>query len=490
MAAYIEKYVSALATDGVGDGSSGNPWSWNDAVTSAANGQRLNVKADGTYTLAPNNGSPTYHYWIKGSSDIGTPDAPVCWRGYTTTPGDGGIVSVEMASDKTLAVYPPVAATAQRGCWLAENFSFAWSVQTSYGMVNSGNSTQSQPLFYNCKFRNTYTGIQYDYALVGSYNVCIRCVFQNLVEYATPKRLINECTGSIFLGCTFETYGYVMSLRPSGIGNSYQYCVFRFLGTTPVAAFVHASTSSTHDVWAHCVFDGFSTVLDASRTTTGSTGYALLLNNILRNIAGPIIRDSTSVNSRNYIVAGNKVWNASGVYGTAGDLFDVGGGMLDHYDSNEMWPWGTVDVLAADPFEDGDNGDYRIDSDSAGAAACMATAFPEKLYDDGSGTVHPFARDLGLYQTTLEADYPDAEDVRDGVFYNSGLYEGTLALPAVTDVRHGVPFDAPAVEQTGTCHVPAASDVRTGVDVDHTVGTLDIEERNLTFEDLSDVVAD
>ena len=162
--------------------------------------------------------------------------------------------------------------------------------------------------------------------------------------------------------------------------------------------------------------------------------------------------------------------------------------MLDHYDSNEMWPWGTVDILAADPFEDGDNGDYRIDSDSAGAAACMASAFPGKLYDDGlSGTIHPFARDLGLYQTTLEEDYPAAEDVRDGVFFDNGLYEGTLALPAISDVRYGTDFDAPSTPQTGTCHVPAATDVRSGVAVDHTVGTLGIAARNLTFEDRSDV---
>lgn len=75
--ALIERFVSSLAT-GAGDGSSGSPWTLAQAVASAIAGDRVNVKADGTYALinsavAANAG---------GAS-------PVIFRGYKTTIGDG-----------------------------------------------------------------------------------------------------------------------------------------------------------------------------------------------------------------------------------------------------------------------------------------------------------------------------------------------------------------------------------------------------------------
>jgi hypothetical protein len=76
--ALVERYVSALAAGG-GDGTVGTPWTLAEAAAAAVASDRVNIKADGIYTLAadfvPSNG--------------GTTAAGIFWRGYKTTITDG-----------------------------------------------------------------------------------------------------------------------------------------------------------------------------------------------------------------------------------------------------------------------------------------------------------------------------------------------------------------------------------------------------------------
>ena len=50
-------------------------------------------------------------------------------------------------------------------------------------------------------------------------------------------------------------------------------------------------------------------------------------------------------------------------------------------------------------------------------------------------------RGLAYTVTIEDPDYPDNSDVRDGTIFNLGLREGTLDLPAESDVKFGVSFD-------------------------------------------------
>ncbi len=76
--AITERYVTSGAAGG-GAGTEGDPWTLAEAITSAVAGDRVNIKADGTYTQA----SP----WTQVNA--GTDQSPIIWRGYKTTIGDG-----------------------------------------------------------------------------------------------------------------------------------------------------------------------------------------------------------------------------------------------------------------------------------------------------------------------------------------------------------------------------------------------------------------
>jgi hypothetical protein len=76
--AWTEKYVTSGAAGG-GDGSSGSPWTLAEAITNAAAGQRINVKADATYA-----NTTTDRTFVNA----GSTSTAIWWRGYNTTIGD------------------------------------------------------------------------------------------------------------------------------------------------------------------------------------------------------------------------------------------------------------------------------------------------------------------------------------------------------------------------------------------------------------------
>ena len=494
MAIYTEKYVSALAIDGFGDGTEENPWSWGDAVSNCRPGMRMNCKNDDIYQPLPNEGSSTHHYWVNSAS-APTPDLPIAWRGYHETIDDRGIALVQMGSGKTLAVRDLAGTNVlQRGSWHATHFQFQWANITSAGVVNSQSNAldtlykSNQPVFNNCKFRNSSTessAVTYAYAFSGS-GVFIRCLIANAREYTTtPHNLLNNCQNGLFLGCLFRSKGQVMqqTYRP-GCSTIFYRCVFQNIGTNVPDAFANVCNSLTAyanfanlpsvNYWNHCVFDGYNVLLVQSGDAERPAYCATLSNCLLRNCRG-VLLESNSTHAWHYMFMGNKIWNSDGVYnpegGVEGQLFYLYDDLANGLDTTiNVWPWAPIEILSSDPLVDPANYDYTLDQDSVGGQECIAKGVPFQMYSDIPGDAHIFNVDIGAYQAPVEQpDYPDESDVRHGVVYGA---------------------------HTGTCYVPLPADVLEDVPVDDTVGTLELTEetevveRDLTFEDLTDVIED
>ena len=460
--AYTERYVSALAGGG-GDGSVGSPWTWEEARVACVPGTRVNVKADGTYSLLANEGTTDKHYMTMY---VARPDAPICWRGYTTTPGDGGCASISMGeydveptvSTVMLMISPPGTYNrCQRGCWSMLNFNILGrNGRNGFGvMYDDNDGWRTRPLLINVHVHNSCdTASNNDTrAVTLSGPVCINCTF----SVASVQN--SGYHSNVFYGDDWAMYGCVVigtdQITHGPNRGFFSRCLFKGSGSG-TAIYGPGYSNEIGSNFEHCVFDGFALVFDDTDST--NSGGFNVRNCIFRNCA-KIFLDTSATAYRHYFIYGNKAWNASGDY----NLFDLNSNDSDFgYASNDMWPFGTVDILADDPFVDAENGDYRVTS----ASGCIDAALPLRTQ---YGTV--IGTDIGMVEVVAEEDYPAEEDVRKDVDYKNGIYTGTLELPAPGDVRDGTDYDAPTAEQTGTCHVPAASDVRSGVDVDDTTGT-------------------
>lgn len=79
----VERFVSSLAAGGNDGSTEVLAWTFAEMLAQMVAGQRSNVKADGTYTLA---GAGNQTFVAVGATDL----APFIIEGYTTTPQDGG----------------------------------------------------------------------------------------------------------------------------------------------------------------------------------------------------------------------------------------------------------------------------------------------------------------------------------------------------------------------------------------------------------------
>lgn len=100
-----EKFVDPTRPDNSGDGLS-EPNAWKDpgyAEENSDGNDRINLKASATYTVE-HGSNDAILCAVENASDV----SPKHYRGYHTTPGDGGIVTFDAQSSLTFCISGPV----------------------------------------------------------------------------------------------------------------------------------------------------------------------------------------------------------------------------------------------------------------------------------------------------------------------------------------------------------------------------------------------
>lgn len=133
-AAITERYVSSTGTDTYANStSSSTPMSLATAFANYAADDRINIKADGTYSIA------------SSGVTLAT-NGPSYWRGYTTTIGDGGRATIDGGSAG--ASYVMLTLSGTNHAWQDVIFQNNGATGTSAGILCSGHENS----FIRCKF--------------------------------------------------------------------------------------------------------------------------------------------------------------------------------------------------------------------------------------------------------------------------------------------------------------------------------------------------
>jgi len=198
--AITERYVSSSGTDTYANSTSAStPMSLSTAVTNATAGDRINIKADGTYTRTA----------TDTMAGAGTTTSPLIWRGYTTTIGDA---TVGRSADGTLntANMPLIAYNAdfqmtQTGAnQIFEALNITGNIAGN--LLNIGTSGGH---CINCKVSNTSTGGSIAIRLQGTNRTAaINCDASLGASGGNSAIRIDTATGAV-IGCRATAIGAI-----------------------------------------------------------------------------------------------------------------------------------------------------------------------------------------------------------------------------------------------------------------------------------------
>lgn len=490
---FDERYVDAVAGNDANDGTVGNPKKTIFGAAGASSvqqpGQRWNVKASASYVYS----GVGYVGWAKSGS-VGTVNSPIVWRGYTTTPGDGGKVTLVSAAPSL--EWPGISFATDPGVVLIEGFNIVGKTG-GYGALIILND--AFPCFIKCAFVNNYTG-----STLGSGNIfddasivrCYQCYFKISATNAASRIGYFDAYAS-FVGCVFVTprNGIHIGGTAGGyIGNCIVY------------------STSSGSISSECY--GISVVADIASRKVVVNNYVKGFHKGLfyDGIDSPVIMNNIFDGNTYSLYFENEFAN---IIPTIWNNGLVGAGNLTH---NIPVLQGTVITptiaITGTPTIDIPNGDYRI---ALADAETFQAGYPETI--GASYTTVDSRASLLSMGPYAPHDWPAAEDVRDTTtcahgtvtgtldlpseysvryetLFDNETKEGTLVLPAVEDVRDGVLFDSFGDgEQMGTLDLPLESTVQSGVKYDNETKTgtylpgTGTVPRDLTFEDNSDVVS-
>ena len=348
---FTERYVTASASGG-GTGTQASPWTFAEALTNAAAGDRVNVQV-GTYA-----GDNT-----QMTAD-GTRTSPIVFRGYQTTIGD--------LDDNTDALVDGT------------------EIPYITGAVDGGGFNTCNWTFLNhLSFRTTkdYNNNGWIVKLVHGY--ARRCKFVNQASGAGSNNVYAITTGDTtnFYDCYIASYGTSYGLSNGkanhSVGNTFEYLGTSARGSNGMLAY--RSVGNTY-----------------IRLNTGMTfsyeGNPILVNDCTFYDCSVGVRTNPSVQdyARTRTIA--NCYFANCTTGIASNLTDNSGFHVVncgfYNNTNNVGP--NVPLLVnpkydtSDPFVDSANYDLRLVSGSSG----YGTAFPQRSYK----TAELNNRDVGSMQ--------------------------------------------------------------------------------------------
>lgn len=320
--AITERYVSSLAGGG-GDGSSGSPWTIDEAAANAVLGDRNNVKDDGKYDLAAD----------LAPANSGSATGLVMWRGYSSVIGDGGRPTIDGGA--SYRVYTP----STYHLW--ESIDFTTSGSLGVFVVDASSSGGYQ-ILRNCSIVMQGSGgaaVNADSGSVG-YIILQNCY----VEAGSQSQAFYSRIHAVALHCHLKrraegTIRYVVEFRDPG----------SVIG---------------------CIVDGGGAAEDG----IAIEGAARVIGNAVYNVN----RDGIVVSYAGHTVAGNIVYDV-GRYGVNVTNYPATGilernamGALTSGRTNGLGDVPELDpiVLTANPFTDPANGDFSLNNAAGGGALC------------------------------------------------------------------------------------------------------------------------
>lgn len=194
--AWTERYCRADAPgggDGTTDSNSGSTASWTlaEAITNAAAGMRINVKA-GLYSQTSTN---------RTFINAGTQSSPIFWRGFTSTPGD--LDTMPTAARIIASTIPHVHFTSGRatisgGYQKFHNIAFTTTSVNNATLSVTGGATE----LLRCRMENTNAGGS-SYALnyTGGPLAVINCYLRST---SSAHGMVVQASRSDVIGCVFD----------------------------------------------------------------------------------------------------------------------------------------------------------------------------------------------------------------------------------------------------------------------------------------------
>ena len=334
--AFNEKYVTVTG-GGLHDGSSeANAWTFAEAYSNHAAGDRLNIKA-GTYNV-----DAVYNAWVQGS--IST---PISLRGYKTTIGDLDLKPTTQLVDGT-----------DRPLFQTTNSSYYLYFNRKYYLFENitFESSTARPALYAESSLSTYNRIKFIADPSGSLDVtpCVRASF----DY------------NVFLNCFFDGSGAYKTQNMQG-SQSFINCYFSQLKSTQGSRFLQFQGCVFNDLIDGIEINGYGWSNFAGNTcynitnnaftvTNGSSpslGAVVMTNNVFHTVGGDAIKSNVSGNF-DFFCDNNLFYNVTG----------------NNYSNNLNLNRNEL-VDTSDPFTDAAGGDYSLVSGSKGYNAAQPSLF-------------------------------------------------------------------------------------------------------------------